>query len=242
MEYKKNLSSDQLISQEKMKRIIDETNMSGYIDNFNLFNTKVGISNMITRIKIFEMSMGVPGDIVECGVFRGSSFMLFYHLMSLLEPYSFNKKIIGFDSFDGFKSLNKDKDSQNFCEKMFSGCDRELLSKIISINDLDRPLSHVSRTELIKGDAVETIPDYVKNNPNLVISLLYLDFDIYEPTKVALENLLPCVPRGGVVVLDQFNSKKWKGETLAFMDAVGIQKYNLKKFNFAPQTSYFRVE
>ena len=61
--------------------------------------------------------------------------------------------------------------------------------------------------ELIKGDATQTIPEYVAKNPHLIISLLYLDFDIYEPTKTALEYLLPLVPKGGIVGLDEINCK-----------------------------------
>ena len=55
-------------------------------------------------------------------------------------------------------------------------------------------MGHIEKMELIKGDATKTIPHYVKNNPQLIISLLYLDFSTYIPTKVALKHLLPLVP------------------------------------------------
>ena len=96
--------------------------------------------------------------------------------------------------------------------------------------------------ELIKGDATETIPEYVKNNPHLIIALLYLDFDLYEPTKVALDHLLPLVPKGGIIGLDEINCKKWEGETIALKDTLSINSINLKKFFYDPSVSYFFIE
>ena len=56
----------------------------------------------------------------------------------------------------------------------------------------------------------------------MIIALLYLDFDIYEPTKVALEHLLPLVPKGGIVGLDEINCKKWEGETIALKETLSL--------------------
>ena len=55
------------------------------------------------------------------------------------------------------------------------------------VNDFNRPNGHIPKIEFIQGDANVTIPEFVQDNPFLIISLLYLDFDIYEPTKTALK-------------------------------------------------------
>ena len=60
------------------------------------------------------------------------------------------------------------------------------------------------------------------------MSLLYLDMDIYEPTKVALEQFLPRIPKGGIVVFDELNSRNWPGETQAVLDGVGISKLRIE--------------
>jgi hypothetical protein len=64
-------------------------------------------------------------------------------------------------------------------------------------------LSCYNRTS--RRDAINTIPEYIENNPQLVCSLLWLDFDIYEGTKVALENILPRMPKGAVIAFDELN-------------------------------------
>ena len=51
----------------------------------------------------------------------------------------------------------------------------------------DRFLGHLPKMHLVSGPLVDTLPRFVADNPHLVISLLFLDVDLYEPTKLALE-------------------------------------------------------
>jgi hypothetical protein len=70
------------------------------------------------------------------------------------------------------------------------------------VYDSTRFLGHVNKVQCIKGDAVVTIPDFVRDNPHVVVSLLFLDFDLYEPTVTALETFLPRMPRGAILAFD----------------------------------------
>ena len=163
--------------------------------------------------------------------------MLFALLSTVYEPYAINRKIISFDTFDGFRSINTEADGE-LSERDFSNADFDLLEKCVNIYDMNRHLSHMNKIRLIKGNAVETIPEWKLQNKEVVISLLYLDFDIYEPTLVALENLFELVPKGGVVAFDQFSYENFPGETLAFKEILGLD-YPLKKFSYHPFISYF---
>jgi MoxR-like ATPase len=71
-----------------------------------------------------------------------------------------------------------------------------------------------------------------------VISLLYLDFDIYKPTKEALKLFLPRMPHGSVLVLDEINNSRWPGETAALMEEMNLKKYAIKNFYYEPDISY----
>lgn len=55
---------------------------------------------------------------------------------------------------------------------------------------------------LVASDACVTIPDFVTSAPHFPLSLIYFDFDLYQPTKVPLETLWPRVVKGGVVACD----------------------------------------
>jgi hypothetical protein len=195
----------------------------------------------LTRVKLFEMILDVQGSVVECGVHRANSLMIYYHLSSIYEPIALNRKIIGFDTFEGFPSVS-DKDPQGVFSGDLGDTNLNHIEDWVSLQDQNRPLGHLEKIELIKGDACQTIPSYVKNNPYLIISLLYLDFDLYEPTLVALKHLLPLVPKGGVVAFDEINQKKWEGETIAMKEVIDISSVRLRKFFFEPHVSYYVVE
>lgn len=199
------------------------------------------ITSSLARIDLFRKILEVQGSIVECGVHRGNSLFLFNHLSTILEPYNFNRKIIGFDTFEGFRSISE-ADSKDLKEFDFSDTNYEHLKDWASLQDKNRAVNHIEKIDLIKGDATKTIPEYIDKNPHLIIALLYLDFDIYEPTKVALEHLLPLVPKGGIIGLDEINCKKWAGETVAFKEIVSLKTSKLKKFSYDPWVSYYIVE
>ena len=93
--------------------------------------------------------------------------------------------------------------------------------------------------ELVPGDACKTIPQFVASHPHLLISLLYLDFDLYAPTKVALEKLYPRVVKGGVIAFDELNCAEFGGETTALLESFNLREVELKRFPFDPYISYF---
>jgi len=206
-----------------------------------VYSDRQMLTSSLTRIHLFEKIINTQGAIVECGVHKGNSLFLYYHLSTILEPFNFNRKIIGFDTFEGFRSLT-DHDNSKLSESDFSCTDYESLKNWAELQDKNRAVSHIQKLELVKGDATETIPKYVSENPHLIIALLYLDFDIYAPTAVALKHLLPLVPKGGIVGLDEINVKKWQGETIAFKENVVIGDVRLQKFSYDPWVSYYYVE
>ena len=207
-----------------------------------VYSTRQSLTTALTRIDLFRKVLDVQGAIVECGVHKGNSLFLYNHLSTILEPYNFNRKIIGFDTFEGFRSLSNSQDDNSLSEDDFSDVSFDHLSEMAELEAKNRAVSHISKIELVKGDATVTIPEYVEKNPHLIIALLYLDFDIYNPTKIALETLLPLVPKGGVVGLDEVNCKKWFGETIALKETVSLGSISLKKFIYSPWESYFIVE
>ena len=222
----------------KQKKIILNKLSSKFINNNPfLFASRQLVTEIVTRIKIFEKILDVQGDIIECGTFQGNNLMLFAHLSSVFEPYSFNRKIYGFDTFEGFKSISK-YDPKDINENTFSNANLNILKKAINLFDLNRSVGHINKINIIKGDATKTIPNFYKKNKNLLISLLYIDFDIFEPTKTALDVFASSVVKGGIIVFDQINYDKFRGESLAFKNYFKANKYKLKKFNHDPFIGY----
>jgi Macrocin-O-methyltransferase (TylF) len=191
----------------------------------------------IAKIKLFEISKNVQGSIIECGVHRGNSLMLFMHLCSVFSPMSFNKKIIGFDTFEGFADISP-LDPPGINPGDMGDVDFELLSSWIEMQQKNNTIPHVPRIELVRGLAEETIPTYIEKNPHLLVSFLYMDFDLYAPTLLALQQIFPLMPKGSVIAFDQLNQRKWHGETLAIKEFFSINNLKLQVFDFEPHISY----
>lgn len=206
-----------------------------------VFSSRLSVAGMLTRVELFNKVRKIPGHIIECGVYRGNSLMLLNQLSILLEPYSINRSIVGFDTFDGFASINSERDPSDISEDNFSDTDMDVINEMIQCNDLTRPVSGIPRCEVIKGDIMETLPKFVENTPHLLVSMLILDTDLYEPTKLALEKIVPHMPKGGVVALDEVAYRHFAGETVAFKEALNINNVKLKKFQHESCLGYFKI-
>jgi hypothetical protein len=206
-----------------------------------LFATRIQVTSMLSRVELFKMVLDIPGAIVECGVYRGNSLMLYLQLSLLLEPYAINRNIYGFDTFEGFRSIKQGADPGDINETMFSETNQEVLEKSILLNDIIRPVNRIPRCELIPGDIVKTVPEFVKSRSELSVAMLILDTDLYEPTKTALECFLPVMPKGAIVVLDEVCYRNFAGETQALKEVVDLNKIELKRFPYDTSVGYFRV-
>jgi hypothetical protein len=152
-----------------------------------------------------------------------------------MEPVNHQRRVFGFDTFEGFPSIAKEDQEGYSTLKVAGGMAIDAyddLQQAIRLFDRNRFLSHIPKVELIKGDATKTIPRFVDDNPQLVVSLLYLDFSLYEPTLAALKHFVPRMPKGSVIAFDELNAKDWPGETRAVLECLGINKLKIERFHF----------
>lgn len=76
----------------------------------------------------------------------------------------------------------------------------------------------------------------------MVVSLLYLDVDLFEPTKVAIEHLVPRMPKGAIVAFDELNADMWPRETLALLETIGVKNLRIQRFPFDTFVSFAVIE
>lgn len=219
-------------------------NVETRLENFTKYVRRQNLTRFLAQYEIFRHILDVKGSIIECGVFRGFGVMAWAKLSSILEPVNLTRRIYGFDTFEGFPSIHeKDKGKSS---KVEAGClyssSFEELNELIKIYDKNRYLGHINKVELIKGDATKTIPEFIENNKHLVVSLLFLDFDLYEPTKVAIENFLSRMPRGAIIAFDELDNPIWPGETSALRETIGINGLKIRRVEFDPYISYAVIE
>lgn len=215
--------------------------------NFEMYVHRRHLARFIVRYELFKKILEVKGSIVECGVYNGGGLLAWAKLSSIFEPYALNRKIVGFDTFEGFPRLSKEdkgKENINSYKEAFKPegtTYQEILTAIEAYNS-ERYLNMFEKIELVKGDAIETIPKYLEENKHLIVALLFMDFDLYEPTKVALKTLLPRVPKGGIIAFDEINNSGWPGETLALIEEfTTLNKLEIRKFHFDTNIAYIRL-
>jgi len=190
-------------------------NTQNLYDNFNGFilshDTRI-FNKLITRTLLYDKIKDIPGDIVECGVFKGSGTFTFLKLKNIFNPNS-SKKVIGFDFFNTdelIKSIQngQDKDPMNtlFDSRNFKHTDS---FKTQLENDILEAGFKESDFMLIAGDVSLTTKDFSRNNPGLKIAMLYMDVDLELPTYDVLNNLWDNMTKVGLIVFDEYGHHKW---------------------------------
>lgn len=212
--------------------------------NFPLWAPRQNVARFLAQWEIYrEHVLPVHGSIIEGGVAFGGGLMAWAHFASILEPVNHTRRVIGFDTFSGFPSMAKEDERAEsglaYAGGMAAPVDAEI-ARLAELHDTNRAVGHIPRVELVKGDAFQTIPAFVKANPHLVVALLTLDFDIFAPTLIALESFLPLMPKGAVVVFDELNCKDWPGETQAALNL--LPRMRLRRFPWASTISYAVME
>ena len=209
------------------------------LENFPKYVRRQQLKRFLALYEIFKLALPVKGSVVECGVFKGFGVMSWAKLSAMLEPENLTRRIYGFDTFAGFPSVSH-KDANPVAAPhdgaLFADSYEELQS-LIAQYDQDRFLGHVDKVHLIKGNVVETVPAFLEANPHLVVSLLFLDLDLYEPTQVALRHFLPRMPRGALLAFDELDNPMWPGETLALLEELGF-RIRLRRLEWDPYIAY----
>jgi len=228
----------------QLERFISETPGTNLLKfrNFSVFTPRQIISDFLVRYELFKIILDVPGDILEFGVFFGQGLFSYAHFSAILEPYHINREIIGFDTFEGFPGISAEDATGNLELLRVGGLKADCLETLLQASQLfdqNRYLGHIPKIRLIKGDVTRILDGFISENPHLIIAILYLDLDLYQPTKEVLAKLYDRVPCGGIVAFDQLNHKSFPGETLAFLEELGSKGCPLKRLPFCSRISYF---
>ncbi len=205
----------------------EEEKTFDYENGFYLTSDPYRFGNIMAHYELYKKIIELPGSVIELGVFKGSSLIQFCTFRELLENEN-SRRIVGFDMFEEFPMADKIKSDQEFVEAWNTQFEGEFLSK----EDLYKSLAlkKISNVELIKGNIMDTVDQYLLENPSERIALLHIDTDVYEPAKKGLEELFDRVV-GGVIIFDDYAVVE--GETLAIEEFFADKKILLKKFPFS---------
>lgn len=173
-----------------------------------------------------------PGDLVECGVYRGGSSMA--AALALRAQGDLTRRLWLFDTFEGmteptaldvklkngaaaaakFEALRTGANSADWCAAPIEQVERNMRSTGYPAENL----------RIVKGPVEETL---LRDIPDR-IALLRLDTDWYTSTRIEMERLYPRVSQGGVLIVDDYNS--WAGARQAVDEYLHSRGIRLKFF------------
>jgi len=240
-------STEERMVRQKMVQLLKETPIpeDQLLSNLGLFLNSKNLSRILFMDHLYQLAVDVPGVVMEFGVRWGQNSALFAALRGIYEPFNRHRKIIGFDTFEGFPSVAPQDGASDmiYTGNLAVGAGyKDYLDKILRCQEQDNPLGHITKYDLRKGDACLEIEKYLAENPQTIVALAYFDFDLYEPTKKCLEMIGPRLVKGSVIGFDELNDPDSPGETLALMDTLGLRNVRLKRYRYASRVSYFVIE
>lgn len=234
---------------DKIEDIISEYQLTSrdVLKHYNVFTQRRDIVQTLAYYDLFSLIKEKPGSIVEAGVFMGNGLFTWAKLMETFCPGDRGRLVYGFDNFKGYNkkySLNEKK-SIDYIERNVGKfkIDAKFVSRMIELHNNDNLIPGVERVKLYAGDLSKTIPEFLKSEEGVRISLLLIDLNLYYPTKLILNRLYDLVIPGGIIALRGYGVRPWEGESKAVDEF--LKKYsitNIFKFSFSPYPAIYFIK
>ena len=206
-----------------------------------LFLRRQQVTSILFLQHLYEQILGVHGIIMEFGTRWGRQLAIWQALRGIYEPYNYTRQIIAFDTFAGFVDVApQDGRSENVTAGAYgvSKGYEDYLAKILAAHEQESPIPHIHKWQLVCGDVRKTLSGYLTEHPETIIAFAYLDLDLYEPTKLVLEQITPFLTKGSIIVFDELVHPDFPGETVALRETFGLDRFELKRWPHHSRPAY----
>jgi O-methyltransferase len=153
---------------------------------------------------------GIPGAIVECGVWKGGSMMAI--ALTLLRCGITDRKLYLFDTFEGMtepSDVDVDLRGQSAARLMANSKRDSLIWAYAPLEQVKQVIHDTGydpdNLVIVQGKVEDTLPEAAPAQ----IALLRLDTDWYESTYHELVHLFPNLVQGGALIMDDYGH--WQG-------------------------------
>jgi hypothetical protein len=208
------------------------------IAQLGLYLDRSALSHILFLQDLYRRILSVHGVILEFGVRWGRNVALFAELRNIYEPRNFLRRIVGFDTFQGFPGVStEDGSAPGATTGAYSvrpGYEEEL-SRLLAAHEYFGLRPHLHRNDVVKGDLSQTLPAYLKLHPETIVALAYFDLDLFEGTVRGLELIGDRLVRGSVVAFDELCMQQFPGETQALLQTWGLRQLRLQR---SPASQY----
>lgn len=214
------------------------------LNNLGLFINPILMSRLLFLNFLYQKILPIQGVIMDFGTRWGQNTAVFSTLRSIYEPYNYQRKVIAFDTFNGFVGASDKDGPMSTVNNMYSTPPgyKNLLDTLLFAHEQIHPLNHIKKFDLVEGDVSLTVPEYINNNKETIISLAFFDLDLYKPTLDTINNIKDRLTIGSILVFDELNYGGAPGETLAVMEAIGLHNVSIQRFPYCSRVSYIEIQ
>ncbi len=199
-----------------------------YENGWHWFSHPSRMHKLLAHHELYRQIVGLPGHVFEFGVFKGASLIRWASFRQLHEAEQ-SRRIVGFDAFGRFPtdglSLPADRDFvARFEQAGGDGLPQDTLATLLQRKGF-------SNIDLVAGNVMQTLPQYLQRHPETRLALLHLDMDVREPTELALQLLWDRVVPGGLLVLDDYGTVAGETEAVdSFLAGRGLRLEKLPHY------------
>ena len=226
-------AADQIAARKELARLYKKSPLptEDALFNLGLYVRSGLLVKFLLLADLYKRAMKVPGVMLEAGVWYGQNLVLLENCRAIFEPFAKERKIVGFDTFDGYReSKYAGSGLYNTGHKYVGYLDKLLKAQARANVYGHQPCPH----ELIEGDVEVTASAYFTAHPELTVALAILDMGPYRPTHEVLTAIKPRLLPGSLVLLDEFTLQDTPGEARAWLDVMGTKGYRMERLAMYP--------
>lgn len=242
-----NTAPAQEAARDQLRRLFAERPFGDehLLTNFGLFFRSSALAKLFFLHEAYSKIRDMPGDVYVFGVWLGQDLVVFESMRAMLEPYNASRKIVGFDTFEGYTNLSARDVVSDVIKPEGYTTERsyqDYLEELLAYHRRENTMGHAVTHRLVQGDVTRTAREYVDANPASQVALAYFDMALYEPTMAALDAISGRLMPGSVIVLDEFNDPRYPGETIAFREWIGDRPHTVARSQILPDRTFVTMK
>ncbi len=204
--------------------------LAKYAELYSKYSTYTMVPKdlFVMNLELCASFLDVEGDVVECGVWRGGMIAALAEIAGSKKHYHLFDSFIGLPKakeIDGQEAIKWQDDTTSVNYHDNCSADEEFAIEAMR-------KSGQYNYKIYKGWFENTLSHY-KGNP---ISILRLDGDWYDSTKICLQKLFPLISVGGLIVIDDYYV--WDGCSRAVHDYLSETKSSSRIFQWKNHVAY----
>jgi hypothetical protein len=206
------------------------------------------LARILATVDLYKQIIDIPGVILDIGTWRGQTAVICENLRAIFEPLHFNRRIICFDTFKGYKGFSeKDNVTDLHHEGTYSlggNTYAQWLRSILVLHEKSNAMGHVhGKHSVVEGDSRETIPRFFAEHSAEIVALAFFDLNAYLPTKEAFEQVWERLVPGGLIAFWQMTRESVPAEAMFYSAKVlNTSSHRIRRAQTYPGLCYLVKE